>query len=392
MQSQVAVPPLLETASTSCSVCCTLGCVRGAKAAFTVALTAEALVCIWIGAWIGRRRRTLHIANAVAAGVFLGSGLIHVLPHAAGLLEPIQETQSGLGAPQQAEYFPVAFALVLAMFYVMLLLDTVVLDKWVHASRGDEAPVPGSGDSKHLIGATNNSNADISRDTVHAVPSHAVVDENKDDTVGEDPDEEDCECENCDVETGSGVGDEDDNGAGAAMRAEDDDAASSSCGNPNSRFLSRSFVSSAVLVFGVSLHSLFEAISFGLAPGFSGTLSIFIAIAAHRWIFTSALLARLTVQGSLSRAQIAVLFGSFVVMMPVGAGIGTILSEVPGKVEGVFVSLAAGTFLYMGAFEGFGSEFVKHTRWKGQKFLAAFSGTATIVIIEYILVATGNTV
>jgi hypothetical protein len=348
-------------------------------------LVAESLLCIWVGSWIGRHHRVRHFANAVAAGVFLGSGLIHVLPHAADLLAPGAETQ----AHGHEERFPLASALVLAMFYIMLLADTLVPRKWSHVGHEDVLDAHGAevGPSNRAAERPASSDRVLQAGTAAAgTPAPATLHSSVDD----DLETTECDCVDCDIEAGALSPDE--TGSGSSKEADDDDAASLSLDKLAARFLSPAFTKGSLFLVGVSFHSVLEAVSFGLAPGFDGALSIFIAIAAHRAIFASAFLARLISLGSLSRLQISILFGSFVAMMPIGASIGAGLSSLPGKVEGVFVALAAGSFLYLGAFEGFAMEFVEHTKWKREKFAAALSGSAIMVIIEGILVKTGNTV
>jgi zinc transporter 1/2/3 len=81
----------------------------------------------WLGGWIPLLRRQdsadspfLSLGNAFAAGVFLGSGLIHLLSEA-------HESWTALGWD-----YPIAFVLAAAGFAIILLIEHVLLPEPAH--------------------------------------------------------------------------------------------------------------------------------------------------------------------------------------------------------------------------------------------------------------------
>lgn len=350
----------------SCTgACCSTACLAGAKAGLAAVLTVEALAVIWVGAWLSRRAKASHLANAFASGVFLTSVLVHGLPHATEVLNGGHDDEAdshAAGADNDldalddhddhaghdhrllllsrqetdshddhghSEPFPTANIIALGTLLVLLFLETVVMKRF------------GGG---------------------HGHANEKVVDADEPNTTSTCSDEESPPAADADT----------------AARGDE----------PAARFFSPALWTAAITVLGIALHSFVESVSFGLAPSLSSVLSLFAAVAAHRWIVAIAVLARLTSVSALAYRQRTVLFLCFVAVLPLGVAIGAGLSRLPGKVEGVLGAASAGTFLYLG-FEGLFEEMMAHKKWLSLKFVAILLGVGMIITVDVILRAAG---
>jgi hypothetical protein len=328
------------TAPACADVCCSASCLLAAKAGFAALLTLEAVACTVLGAWISRRAKAVRIANTMAAGVFLASAFVHILPDAVGLL-----SGDGHGGEHHAdEKFPVANVVTLALFLALAILGTALLDRCGSRREGSHA-VPA------VYGACCHS--DVSPVDADAPAPNGVHADTSEAHRG------------VDVESGGGRKEE-------------------SC-----LFVTPPFLRAGVFVSAMSMHSLLESISFGLTPDFPSAFSIFTAVAAHRWIVCTAVLARLSSSSELRATQRTALYSAFVLVLPVGALVGAALTGLPPTVEGAFVALAGFAFLYLGM-EGVCIEFLHHGQWKGVKYVALVFGAALMVAVEGALFAAHN--
>ena len=107
-------------------------------------------------------------------------------------------------------------------------------------------------------------------------------------------------------------------------------------------------------VFMLSLHSFLEGAALGLSDSLSMMLVILSAVMAHKWAASFAVAVQIN-KSTLSMKSGALLFLIFAIMTPLGILFGTTamdhMREYP-LLEPIFVSLAAGTFLYLGTLHG----------------------------------------
>lgn len=330
--------------------CESASCRRNWKIAFAVILFLEGLLFGYF-ALILRRfaclstkrfRNLLHFVNAGGGGVFLTTGLLHILPEAAALLEPAEpdalaaaeaaaveplpaDPHAAEGGHGHEPAFPTAYAIVLLTYFVFLFFDRVLfpsshahptakLASW-QASPLDEDEVDGEDDEEN--GNQSDSSGYVAS-TLHGI------------------------------------------------------------GSP-------SFVSALLCVLGLSAHSLFESVALGSSSRFTTALHAFIAIAAHRWA-TSMALGSILAKHELSTSAYSLLTVLFAFIAPLGVFIGFAVQTASDTFQGVVFALSAGTFLYIGAFETVSSEFVEHPKHLLGKFCVMASGAAVMVAITGILV------
>eukprot|EP00171_Calliarthron_tuberculosum_P011624 IDg11624t1 len=129
-----AIP--LAKPHTSSAYCGREACQRNWKIVFAVILFTEGLIFGYFTlllrrfACISTRkfRKLLHFVNAGGGGVFLATGLLHILPEATELLAPPEPAEPG-AAPHEGHGhggFPTAYAIVLGTFFLFLLFDRVL--------------------------------------------------------------------------------------------------------------------------------------------------------------------------------------------------------------------------------------------------------------------------
>jgi ZIP Zinc transporter len=327
-----------EQASGCAGACCSSACLGGAKAGLALVLTLEGAACAALVPWLGRYAKLRLLANAFAAGVFIATALVHTLPHAAEVFAG----GPGGGGGGPAEAFPTTNVIALAALLAFTFLETVVLGKFSHGSHA------------------------------HASCCHNGA------PGGEE-----------DVEDDAAVGDSDCIPAAAAkVPAGDAEAGGDVCGAAVGPFFSAALCAAAVPVLAVAIHSLLESISLGLAPELAAALPLFGAIAAHRGLEATAVLAKLAAARGLHGTQRGALFAAFVLIAPVGVAAGVALSGMPGKVEGVLAAAAGGAFLYLGL-EGLLAEILPRGEWRWRKFCALLVGAGLVVVVNGVLFAAG---
>ncbi|KAJ8354653.1 hypothetical protein SKAU_G00222200 [Synaphobranchus kaupii] len=116
-------------------------------------------------------------------------------------------------------------------------------------------------------------------------------------------------------------------------------------------FNSHSAIRSFILVFSLSLHSVFEGLAVGLQQDSQKVLEICLALLLHKSIIAFSLSLKLT-QGRLKRTAVTACILLFSVMSPLGIGIGIALTETESTPQHhlaryTLEGLAAGTFIYI---------------------------------------------
>lgn len=104
----------------------------------------------------------------------------------------------------------------------------------------------------------------------------------------------------------------------------------------------------------LTIHSFLEGAALGLSQDISLVFIIFLAIIAHKWAASFALAIQINQSGISHRLGI-ILYTLFAIMTPLGIAVGHgIVSQLQSDplLEPVFLSLAAGTFLYLGTLHG----------------------------------------
>lgn len=107
---------------------------------------------------------------------------------------------------------------------------------------------------------------------------------------------------------------------------------------------------SLVLMMSLSLHSIFEGLAVGLQDTEAKVLQLTVAILLHKSVIAFSL-ALLLFQSRLPLRWLAASITIFVLMSPLGVGLGMAVTNGPGAVsataQSVLGGVAAGTFMYI---------------------------------------------
>jgi len=148
-------------------------------------------------------------------------------------------------------------------------------------------------------------------------------------------------------------------------------------------FKPKSNLTPYILLIALSFHGFFEGIALGLQSGIFDTSFLFFAILSHKWAeaFTLGLSFYKSGTDKPSFIRMIILFSCFT---PAGILLGIILSGDSNIIQGVFLALSTGTFIYIACSEVIVEEFAI-TRYKYSKFFAYLVGgtfIAGLAVIE----------
>jgi zinc transporter 1/2/3 len=117
----------------------------------------------------------------------------------------------------------------------------------------------------------------------------------------------------------------------------------------------------------IGIHAIFEGLAIGIETEPVKALSIALAVVCHKWAEGLTLgLAFKKAGVDIKTSTIMILIQA--IMNPVGVAIGWILSDEGNLVTGIFMSISAGTFVYIATLEVLVEEFnVK--RYKIMKYI-----------------------
>lgn len=243
----------------------------------------------------GESGRVLGWGNAFAAGVFLAAGMVHMLPDA-------DRTWAALGYA-----FPMAFALAALAFVLMLLVEHVLLPERAH----EELHVPSAERFTRLAEQGGHGQGKL-----------------------------------------QGHGQGHSHGHDHAIRPAGDGSVTTDATDSLGAY--------AVLT-ALSIHSLLSGLALGTEPELSRALVISFAIIAHKSAAGFALGVSLA-RSALPARQAWTLVALFSLATPMGGVIGAVLGEsIEGDLgailEASFLSIAAGTFIYVATFDILRDEF-----------------------------------
>ncbi len=131
---------------------------------------------------------------------------------------------------------------------------------------------------------------------------------------------------------------------------------------------------------------MFECLALGIQTNFKNTLFLFIALMIHKWAEAFAL-GIFFVQAKLSKKNFFLLIILFSLIGPIGVVLGTILSaNASDFVEGIFLSISTGTFLYVACSEVIVEEFSTPIKRYLKFFLYLVGGifAAGLTLFEYL--------
>ena len=111
-----------------------------------------------------------------------------------------------------------------------------------------------------------------------------------------------------------------------------------------------------LLLLALTIHAVFEGFAIGLQTDYKEVLNLLMATLCHKWAASLTLGISFT-KGSIEPKHAIAMIFIFSISTPLGIGIGWILSETSEVLSGVFMAIAAGTFVYIAASEIIVEEF-----------------------------------
>jgi zinc transporter 1/2/3 len=139
-----------------------------------------------------------------------------------------------------------------------------------------------------------------------------------------------------------------------------------------------------ILLLALGFHGFFEGMALGIQGEVRDTLFLSLAIAAHKWA-ASLTLGISFIKAEVQLKQLIIMIGIFGLIGPVGIAFGMILRATANAiVEGIFLAISVGTFIYIACTEVLVEEF-EHSDNKYLKFIAFMVGgifTAGLSLIE----------
>lgn len=124
------------------------------------------------------------------------------------------------------------------------------------------------------------------------------------------------------------------------------------------------------------MHAFFEGIALGLLEKEREILFMVIGISFHKWVEALSIGINLN-KANLEKEIFVVLIILFSLTTPIGIICGVVLSGISKIFEAIFLSISAGTFLYISASEVIIEEF-SVSRYKIQKFFGFVTGAVFI--------------
>ena len=122
---------------------------------------------------------------------------------------------------------------------------------------------------------------------------------------------------------------------------------------------SKKSITSYILLLALGFHGFFEGMALGMQNKFNSTLFLLIGIAAHKWA-TSLTLGISFLKNKISKKKLMIMLFIFSLIGPIGVILGLILMKSDNKyIEGVFLAMSCGTFLYISCSEMIVEEFEK---------------------------------
>ena len=125
----------------------------------------------------------------------------------------------------------------------------------------------------------------------------------------------------------------------------------------------------------------------GIQSDYKNTISLMLAIAAHKWA-ASLTLGISMVKAGVQKKQLLIMIFIFAMIGPVGVALGMILNEVANDVvQGIFLAITVGTFIYIACTEVLVEEFESpdHKQLKFLMFMVGGIFIAGLSLLELVL-------
>lgn len=299
-----------------------------------------------------KSERFISVCNCLAGGVFLTTCFLGLIPSAHQKFDHIRDTMSAKNT------YPITEAVVLAGFYMILILERTVSAVREFGWKKDNSYLFEMDQLlPHHSGQQDSSESEDEIDLFEMQPiKHSSHKENG--------------------KVGS---------SSSAKKANRNwDSGHSHTQNVSSQNLGRSFI----LLLALSVHSVFEGMALGVQENQKNTLYLLAAILIHETLAGFALGSNMVRNGT-SACLLCFYSSVFSVMIPIGIVIGLAINgnkSFPAEVASATTqALAAGVFIFITFFEIFGHEFDKQQDWL-LKVIASLIGFLLLAGLEAILI------
>ena len=116
-------------------------------------------------------------------------------------------------------------------------------------------------------------------------------------------------------------------------------------------------LSAFIMLLSLSIHGLFECLALGIQTNYNNALFLFIALMIHKWAEAFAI-GILFVKAKFTKKFFYLIIFAFALIGPIGVAIGIVLASTADEfIEGIFLSISTGTFLYVACSEVIIEEF-----------------------------------
>ena len=301
----------------------------------------------------------LSFANTFSGGLFFGIGQFHLLNEGVEKLSQYSE----LPYP----YFLAAFGYSLILFIQKVVFGYIVPSAEETLENKDRISI----NPKEKIGKLLNESED-SIDNINI--SDTSITKSEDNDLNENLSDDNAKQNLNDKENNK------DNNNSTINQSRISTASSSDILN-----LKKKKLSAFILLLSLSIHGLFECLALGIQTVYKKTLFLFIALMIHKWAEAFAL-GILFVKAKFSTKFFYLIIILFSIVGPVGVGVGIVLAETAGElVEGIFLSISTGTFLYVACSEVIIEEFStpKKRYLKFALYLVGCVFAAGLSLMEY---------
>ncbi|EAR98829.1 metal cation transporter, ZIP family protein (macronuclear) [Tetrahymena thermophila SB210] len=280
-------------------------------------------------------KKILSIFSAFSGGLFISIGLIHILPEAGEDFEKYYNS---------VEHFPFQMFIAVISISFLLFIEKIIGEQFTH----------------HHHHQYNNSNDLESQQQDQQINENCLLPfEIEDDTIISKQSQIKQVFEEIDI----------------SLSNQEDNNKSN-------------IITPFVLQIALGIHATLEGLAIGVEQDFSKCLTITLAILVHKWAEGLVLgLALKQSKMNINRATIMVIIQS--TMNPLGICIGWGLSGNGYLINGILMSISAGTFIYIATQEIIAQEFNKN-RYQVCKFFFFLIGVGFISSLYFIEQATNS--
>ncbi|KAL4505219.1 hypothetical protein ABPG72_016286 [Tetrahymena utriculariae] len=291
-------------------------------------------------------KKVLSIFSAFSGGLFISIGLIHIIPEASEDFDKYFNS---------VEHFPFQMFIAVISFSCVLLIEKVIGESFTHHHHHHS-------NSNDLESFSNDleifSNDLESQQQDQSINENQVPSFEKEDTIKSKQSQIKQVFEEIDI----------------SLSKQDDNK--------------MNIFTPIILQIALGIHGTLEGLAIGVEQDFSKCLTIALAVLVHKW--AEGLILGLALKQSkmnLTRATLMVIIQA--AMNPMGIVIGWAFSDCGYLVNGILMSVSAGTFIYIATQEVIAQEFNKN-RYQVVKFFFFLIGVGFISSLYFVEQATNS--